>query len=100
MLQQQGIIFDATSFLRIVAQLSNSPELEDILKQDTGVSLLGQDQPIDEQRQSPVTLRNYVRRSAGQGGNGAQGGQGDMQQWLSQGQNQQGPGRFQTGAGA
>lgn len=80
MLQERGIVFDIEEFMRQIAKLSHSPELEKLLVRDTGLSLLGQDAPIDP-RQSPVTTRNYVRRDRGGGGGNGPAGQQQQQQF-------------------
>lgn len=65
MLQEQGIRFDVEQFLKIVAKLSNSPELEKILVRDSGLTL-GAREPV-ETRKPNTSERHYVRHDRGTG---------------------------------
>lgn len=63
LLQQQGITFDIEEFLKQVARLSNSPDIEKIVRREVGLPLQPHGTP--ESEQSPNTTRTYVRMDRG-----------------------------------
>ena len=65
-LQAQGLGIDATAFIRQVSELSNMPEIENLVVPlgDPGEAM----ELMKEQGQTPETTRNYVRQNVATGG--------------------------------